>query len=66
MPKKNNIPESTKDSQVYQIEGEMGEGKKPLDMYGKIIPQQLKKIAQKYDKNAEPQLKKSFVYENRR
>ena len=54
---KNNIPESTKDSQVYQIEGEMGEGKKPLDMYGKIIPQQLKKIAQKYDKNAEPQLK---------
>ncbi len=55
---KGNIPESTKDSQIYKIEGEMGEGKKPLDMYGKIIPQQLKKIAQKYDKNAKPQLKR--------
>jgi len=60
---KGNIPESTKDSQVYQIEGEMGEGKKPLDMYGKIIPQQLKKIAQKYDKNAKPQLKRVLYSE---
>lgn len=60
---KGNIPESTKDSQIYKIESEMGEGKKPLDMYGKIIPQQLKKIAQKYDKNAKPKLKK-ILYEN--
>jgi len=51
------IPESTKDSQIYKVEAEGGSGKKPLDMYGKIIPQQLKKIAQKYDKNAKPQLK---------
>ena len=32
-------------------------------MYGKIIPQQLKKIAQKYDKNAKPQLKKVLYSE---
>ena len=53
-----NIPESTIDSQIYKVEAEGGSGKKPLDMYGKIIPQQLKKIAQKYDKNAKPQLKR--------
>ena len=52
------IPESTIDSQIYKVEAEGGSGKKPLDMYGKIIPQQLKKIAQKYDKNAKPQLKR--------
>ena len=55
---KGNIPESTIDSQIYKVEAEGGSGKKPLDMYGKIIPQQLKKIAQKYDKNAKPQLKR--------
>lgn len=54
---KNNIPESTKDSQVYQIESEMGEGKKPLDMYARIIPKTAEKFAKKYNKNAEPQLK---------
>jgi len=35
----------------------MGSGKKPLDMYAKIIPQQVEKFAKKYDKNAKPQLK---------
>ena len=61
---KGNIPESTIDSQIYKVEAEGGSGKKPLDMYGKIIPQQLKKIAQKYDKNAKPQLKRVLYNEN--
>ena len=55
---KGNIPESTKDSQVYQVESPMGSGKKPLDMYARIIPDTAKKFAQKYNKNAKPQLKR--------
>jgi len=54
---KGNIPASTIDSQIYKVEAEGGSGKKPLDMYAKIIPQQVEKFAKKYDKNAKPQLK---------
>ena len=61
---KGNIPESTKDSQVYQVESPMGSGKKPLDMYAKIIPDTAKKFAQKYNKNAKPKLKRVLYNEN--
>ena len=61
---KGNIPESTKDSQVYQVESPMGSGKKPLDMYATIIPKAARKFAQKYNKNAKPQLKRVLYNEN--
>ncbi len=62
--KKGNIPESSKDSQVYQVESPMGSGKKPLDMYARIIPDTAKKFAQKYNKNAKPKLKRVLYNEN--
>jgi hypothetical protein len=58
------IPESTTDSQIYKVEAEGGSGKKPLDMYARIIPQQVEKFAQKYNKNAKPQLKRVLYNEN--
>ena len=58
------IPESTIDSQIYKVEAEGGSGKKPLDMYARIIPDTAKKFAQKYNKNAEPQLKRVLYNEN--
>lgn len=62
--KAGNIPSSVDDGQIYELNIKEGSGKKYLDMYGKIIPQQLKKIAQKYDKNAKPQLKRVLYNEN--
>jgi hypothetical protein len=60
---KGNIPESTIDSQIYKVEAEGGSGKKPLDMYARIIPDTAKKFAQKYNKNAKPQLKRILYSE---
>jgi len=60
---KGNIPASTIDSQIYKVEAEGGSGKKPLDMYAKIIPQQVDKFAKKYDKSVKPQLKR-VLYSN--
>ena len=58
------IPQSLDDAQIYKIEKEGGSGKKPFDMYAKIIPQQVRKFAEKYDKGAKPQLKKVLYNEN--
>lgn len=57
------IPQSFDDAQIYKIEKETGSGKKPFDMYAKIIPQQARKFAEKYDKSVKPQLKK-ILYED--
>ena len=57
------IPQSLDDAQIYKIEKEGGSGKKPFDMYAKIIPQQVRKFAEKYDKGAKPQLKKVLYSE---
>jgi hypothetical protein len=57
------IPQSFDDAQIYKIEKEMGSGKKPFDMYAKIIPQQARKFAEKYDASVKPQLKK-ILYED--
>jgi hypothetical protein len=60
---KGNIPASTTDSQIYKVEAEGGSGKKPLDMYARIIPDTAEKFAQKYNKNAKPQLKRVLYSE---
>ena len=61
--KKGLIPQSFDDAQIYKIEAERGSGKKPFDMYAKIIPQQARKFAEKYDKSVKPQLKRILYSE---
>jgi len=58
------IPQSFDDAQIYKIEKETGSGKKPFDMYAKIIPQQARKFAEKYDASVKPQLKRVLYNEN--
>ena len=55
---KGNIPVSTKDKQIYQIEAEGGTGKKPKLIYSSLIPKSATKFAKKYNKDAEAKLKK--------
>ena len=52
------IPVSTKDKQIYQIEAEGGDGKKPKLIYSSLIPKSATKFAKKYNKDAEAKLKK--------
>ena len=54
---KGNIPVSTKDKQIYQIEAEGGDGKKPKLIYSSLIPKSATKFAKKYNKDAEAKLK---------
>jgi hypothetical protein len=51
------IPVSTKDKQIYQIEAEGGDGKKPKLIYSSLIPKSATKFAKKYNKDAEAKLK---------
>jgi hypothetical protein len=51
------IPVSTKDKQIYQIEAEGGDGKKPKLIYSSLIPKSAAKFAKKYNKDAEAKLK---------
>ena len=52
------IPVSTTDKQIYQIEAEGGDGKKPKLIYSSLIPKSATKFAKKYNKDAEAKLKK--------
>jgi hypothetical protein len=52
------IPVSTKDKQIYQIEAEGGDGKKPKLIYSSLIPKSATKFAKKYNKDAEAKLKR--------
>jgi hypothetical protein len=51
------IPVSTTDKQIYQIEAEGGDGKKPKLIYSSLIPKSAAKFAKKYNKDAEAKLK---------
>jgi hypothetical protein len=51
------IPVSTTDKQIYQIEAEGGDGKKPKLIYSSLIPKSATKFAKKYNKDAEAKLK---------
>jgi hypothetical protein len=56
------IPVSTKDKQIYQIEAEGGDGKKPKLIYSSLIPKSATKFAKKYNKDAEAKLKRMCYY----
>jgi hypothetical protein len=57
------IPVSTKDKQIYQIEAEGGDGKKPKLIYSSLIPKSATKFAKKYNKDAEAKLKRILYSE---